>query len=599
MTSMDQRSTSSGTDILFVGLFGLLGLFGVLWCAAAASAVVCGHPVPHGHAIGAFAAFEHAGNPSSAWHAPVGPAAVYWTVTVLLVLALFALAFFGWRWWRHDTAKRTNDASKLPGLAGRAEVKIAAGQKTLLRKAPSIRPALAQAVPGDVGYVLGRSRGLKCWASTEDSMILLGPPRSGKGLHLVIPLILDAPGSVITTSTRPDNLAVTMQARSTIGPVAVFDPQRLAPGIPAMTKWSPVRGCENPQTALIRAKALGHGSAGGTENGNFWEQQTLTALRCLLHAAAIGGKNALDLYRWSLSAVAAKEAVTILGTHPDAAPAWDRALDAIVSAEQRQRDSVWAMVSNAFAALADPAVLDAVSPVPGAGFEPAAFLHAKGTVYLLGTASGASATAGLVAAFVEDVVEAARRIAASSAGSRLDPPLSLILDEAANYPLPSLASLMSEGGGTGICTLVVLQSLAQARAQWGEHEGAAIWDAAIVKIVLGGGSNAKDLADLSSLIGTREETQTSESRGADGKKSSSTSARQVPILEPGQLRTLPFGYGVLLLRSAPPIMLGLQRWIDRADAQDLQAGRVNLEQAIRVAAGLSAPPSGATQVNRA
>jgi type IV secretion system protein VirD4 len=595
MTSMGQRSSSPGSDLLFAGLFGLLGLFGVLWCGGAASAVVCGHPVPHEHAAGAFAAFKHADNPSAAWRAPVGPAGVYWTVTVLLVLAMSAVGLFGWRWWRHDTTRRKNDPTKLQGLANRAEVKHAAGQKALLRKASSIRPTLAEPVPGDVGFALGRSRGLKCWASTEDSMILLGPPRSGKGLHTVIPFILGAPGAVITTSTRPDNLAVTMNARSRIGPVAVFDPQRLAPGLPATTKWSPVRGCENPQTALIRAKALGHGSAGGTENGNFWEQQTLTALRCLLHAAAIGGKSALDLYRWSLTAVAAKEAVTILGTHPGAAAAWDRALDAIVNAEQRQRDSVWAMVGNAFAALADPAVLDAVSPAQGAGFDPAAFLRAKGTVYLLGTASGASATAGLVAAFVEDVVESARRIAASSAGSRLDPPLSLILDEAANYPLPSLVSLMSEGGGTGICTLVVLQSLAQARARWGEHEGAAIWDSAIVKIVLGGGSNAKDLADLSSLIGTREDIQTSESRGADGKKSSSTSTRQVPILEPGQLRTLPFGHGVLLLRSAPPIMLSLQGWTDRKDAKDLEAGRVNLEQSIRVAAGPSAPPRVATE----
>ncbi len=32
-----------------------------------------------------------------------------------------------------------------------------------------------------------------------DSMIILGPPRSGKGLHLAIPMILDAPGPVIYT----------------------------------------------------------------------------------------------------------------------------------------------------------------------------------------------------------------------------------------------------------------------------------------------------------------------------------------------------------------------------------------------------------------
>ena len=59
---------------------------------------------------------------------------------------------------------------------------------------------------------------------------------------------------------------------------------------------------------------------------------------------------------------AAKDAVDILVHDLGAAPAWDKALDAIVSADQRQRDSVWAMVANAFAALADPQVLDAVSP---------------------------------------------------------------------------------------------------------------------------------------------------------------------------------------------------------------------------------------------
>src|SRR6202011_4951524 len=100
---------------------------------------------------------------------------------------------------------------------------------------------------------------------------------------------------------------------------------------------------------------------------------------------------------------------------------------------------------------------------PGEVFDPAAFLRSRGTLYLLGTASGASATATLVAALVEDVVEVARRLAASSVGARPDPPLALVLYEASNYPLPSLGQLMSEGGGTGLPTIAVLQSLAQAR----------------------------------------------------------------------------------------------------------------------------------------
>jgi hypothetical protein len=51
----------------------------------------------------------------------------------------------------------------------------------------------------------------------------------------------------------------------------VFDPQRLAPGIPSATRWSPIRGYENPQTALVRTKALAAGTAGGTTDSSFWQ----------------------------------------------------------------------------------------------------------------------------------------------------------------------------------------------------------------------------------------------------------------------------------------------------------------------------------------
>jgi type IV secretion system protein VirD4 len=102
-----------------------------------------------------------------------------------------------------------------------------------------------------------------------------------------------------------------------------------------------------------------------------------------------------------------------------------------------------------------------------------------------------------------------------------------------------------------------------------------------VKIILGGGSNARDLEDLSRLIGSRKERQASESYGPDGQHSHSISTRDVPILEPGDLRQLPFGSGVLLLRAARPILLDLQRWTDRPDAAGLKAAQAELERLIR------------------
>jgi type IV secretion system protein VirD4 len=418
-------------------------------------------------------------------------------------------------------------------------------------------------------------------------MLLLGPPRSGKGQSVVIPMILESPGPVITTSTRPDNLAVTLAARSRVGQVALFDPQGLAPaaGLTSQLRWSPVRGCELPRVAMSRADTLvADGSRSGVENAGFWRAQSVSAVRCLLHAAALDGRCPADLYRWSHAAPAAREALSILTHNPQAAPGWDRALDAIVSADERMRDSIWAMVANTFAPLADPGVLAAVSPANGEGFDPSRFLAAKGTLYLLGTASGATATANLVAALVEDVIDAARMVAAESSGSRLDPPLAVLLDEAANYPLPSLPALMSEGGGSGMATLAVLQSLSQARDRWGREAAGAIWDAAIVKIVLGGSANADDLADLSRLIGERPVTEHSETVGGWGTgRSISTSVRPRPILEPAAIRQIGIGQGLLLLRSAPPIMLSLKPWTKRRDAQQLVRERDRFEQAVRAA----------------
>ena len=559
-------------------------LAGLLWGAGAGAAVLSGHRVPSHRPLGGLAALAHFGDPSIGWGAPVGSAVVYWTITVVALLAVGTLVWLGRRLVGPAAGPRHGDPAMAEGLATGGHVRRHAGPKALVARASTLRPSVDRAVAGDVGYRLGRSRGAECWASVKDSVLLLGPPRSGKGHNFVIPMILDSPGPVVTTSTRPDNLAVTVAARSKSRPVAVFDPQSLAcaPTVIPTLRWSPVRGCERPQTAMLRAAALvADAGRSGVDNSNFWRQQTVSAVRGLLHAAALDGRGAADLYRWSHGAAKAKDAVAILARHPDATPGWDSALDAIIGSDARTRDSIWAMVANTFASLADPAVLAAVTPGSSEAFDPERFLAQRGSLYLLGTASGASATANLVAALVEDVTDTARRVAATSRGARLDPPLGLILDEAANYPLPSLPALMADGGGSGITTVAVLQSLAQARDHWGRDAAQAIWDAAIVKIVLGGSANADDLSDLSRLIGDREIREWSETHSGNGQGRSVTSTvRERRILEPAALRRIGLGHALLLLRSAPPIMMTLTPWTDRADADQLVAARGRFETAV-------------------
>lgn len=583
-------ATGAGADYANWGLLALSGVLAsgcVLWVGAALAALTTGRGLPRGGLLPALVALTDVGDPSRAWPQPkqVPGWLPYWGCTMLACAALGGLLFLGVRIWRRFAAAGASAAERirsLPGLATPSEVELAAGRKALLRRAAVARPSLAEnPSPTDAGYRLGRVRGRELWCSVEDSALLVGPPRMGKGLHVVIPWVLDAPGPVVATSTRPDTLAVAFHARATRGEVAVFDPQRLA-GLTGGLRWSPVRGCESPQTALVRARGLASGAGFGrtVSDSDFWAGQTETALRCLLHAAALDGRRAIDLYRWSLNPVLAEDAVTILTRHPDAAAGWADALDAAVHADPRTRDSVWLGVRQSLAALADPDVLDAVDPVQGEAFDPVGFLRNAGTLFLLASSVTSASCAPLVAAFVEDITETARTLAARSAGARLDPPLLLALDEIANLtPLPSLPSLMAEGGGSGMTTLAVLQSLAQARHRWGEHAADAIWDAATVKLVLGGLAKLRDLEDVSRLLGEIDEPTQTLSRGRMGERSSSTSLRQVPVMPPSVLRTLPFGTGVLLLRHARPVIIDLQAWPARPDADSLSAGRAAIESA--------------------
>jgi len=143
---------------------------------------------------------------------------------------------------------------------------------------------------------------------------------------------------------------------------------------------------------------------------------------------------------------------------------------------------------------------------------------------------------------------------------------------------------MAEGGGTGITTRPVLQSLAQARTKWSDNAAGTIWDASIVKVILGGGSNSRDLHDLSTLIGDRDETTDSTTIGDRGSRSSQRSICRVPIMPPDAIRTLPFGNGLIMLRSAPPMIASLQMWTARADAKTLRANRTEIEELMRVPA---------------
>ncbi|MFF1880584.1 type IV secretory system conjugative DNA transfer family protein [Pseudarthrobacter sp. NPDC058196] len=493
--------------------------------------------------------------------------------------ALAAGAVIAWRRWKQSGGWLRQDILNRDGVARRAEILHDFGARAVRKRGKFTRPGLVNPSVQDVSWTLGRSRGVTVHVSTEESMVIQGAPRSGKGLYVVINAILDAPGAVVTTSTRADNLVVTMKARASDGrPVTVFDPQGMS-GIPTSLRWSPVRGCEDPDIATRRALVITADTEMKGENAA-WQKRSLIVLQCLLHAAALCGEGVAAFRRWSSSPVLAREALEVLG-QPGAALGWQADLMGILEDDPRNTSNSWIGVSAAVAPLSSPKVLAALNPQDESEeFEPKAFIRERGTLYLIGTRAGAAAAGPYLSALIDDIDNAAREMAFVSPGGRLEPPLSLILDEIANLaPWPGLPVALSDGGGIGISTLVVLQSLSQARSGWSIDEASTIWDSAIIKVIFGGGSDERDLRSLAGLLGERSLTLTTRSWSSAGRQDGEQ-IRESPVIALDEIRRLPAGTALMLGRRTRPILLDLLGWHKRKDAGELRRLKAEMERVL-------------------
>ena len=509
---------------------------------------------------------------------PVLPIRLADAIALLLLIALGVWAAIAWARYLQSDARFVAELRRRPGFATASEVRRHLSAAAVLRRAAILRPGRRDSVPGDVGWRVGRSRGMGVFVSIEDSVALEGPPRSGKGYRILISAILDWAGPLITTSTTNDNLTATLQMRRRRGEVFVFDPQQLS-GIRHPLRIDPIAGCEDPLVAVQRGNAIVTGTAlGASSNNQEWAAAAATVLARLLHAAAVGGRNASELYQWGSTPALARTAVEILRS--DGAPGWGDGLEAVLVGDEKLLSSTWFGVQAAVAPLAIPQIREALQPLAGGPvFEPEAFLAGQNTLYLLGSGSGAGAMGGFLSAILDDVVEVARRKALASPGARLGQPLGLILDEIANmFRWAALPRVMADGGGRGICTFVVLQALSQAETAWSRAEADTIWGASTAKVLLGGASNVAHLRDVEALLGYREHRRTQRSWSSDrvGVHTSELHDR-VPLMTADEVRRLPQDLGLLTYRNRRGVLLDLTAWDERRDAHAIQAAKRGTE----------------------
>ncbi|MFE5938069.1 type VI secretion protein [Streptomyces sp. NPDC056470] len=283
--------------------------------------------------------------------------------------------------------------------------------------------------------------------------------------------IQDAEGPVLVVTSDPTLWADTKDARGKLGPVLLYDPGHLC-DTPARLHWSPSAGCVDPATAQERAVALLAPVRPPSRLDAAVADTAETLLRCWLHAAALDDRPFKQVHRWA-QGLAAHEPVRILRTHPKAASGHAGLLESALTAHPERREIAQELTARALSSLSSIHIRDACTPNRTDSLTLESFVAEGGTLYVVGETIEAPRTRPggmpLLTALAASVVEHGRRMAARSSDGRLDPPMTLVLDDvAAVAPLPRLPELLADGKDQGLPTLVLLRSRDQARARWPE-----------------------------------------------------------------------------------------------------------------------------------
>jgi len=407
-----------------------------------------------------------------------------------------------------------------------------------------------------LGVLPGAARLSGVAAETAQSVVVVGPTQSGKTTSLAVPAILGWRGPVVAASVKGDLLRHTRGARGRLGRVWCIDPTASS-GAPA-DAWSPLTGCVRWREACRVAADLCDAAKadGTTADGEFWYATAAKLLAPLFLAAALDRRTMADVVRW----VDTQEVAEVAGVLEAAASS--EALDAARATwcrDERTRSSVYTTAETVLAPFAH-APPGPPSAVP---FEPCHLLGGAHTLYMCAPAHDQRRLRGYFTALTQQVLAHAYASATRS-GRPLDPPLLVVLDEAAHIaPLPELDGLAATCASHGIQIVTVWQDLAQVRGRYGAR-AATVLNNHRAKLFLPGIADPDTLEYASRLIGDEEVSHPSVTRDPAGRRSTTSTTGPRRLLPPEELRCLPRGRAVLVYGTLPPARLELRPWWVRA-----------------------------------
>ncbi|SHT79742.1 Type IV secretory pathway, VirD4 components [Mycobacteroides abscessus subsp. abscessus] len=380
---------------------------------------------------------------------------------------------------------------------------------------------------------IGRGdQGEPIFASTEDSVIVLGKARSEKGVTgkssgIFTPSVACHPGLVIATSVRsghgeyPDVRDTTIGARHALasetgGKVIEWVVDDLYPTVAPLVGvrgwWDLVSGCATWNTALSRAASLSFaGIKKETTNPSYFRNSCINILAPLLCYADCAGLSDGDVVwiirnaTWESEEVVNQRAdespVGMMNVIAENLASWFGDGHPAVTGVTRFFDDRWTRAEDRAVVLSvlasEVLALFSFDIAPDlVPFDFPELFSGYSTIYISASESRSEMVAPLVAAFCSSLVELWR----STPQSKRPPSLLLALDEVTIVaPFEGIPALVSSGGGDGIQCLLGFQDLGQVRAKWGER-ATEIVNGATYEVLFPGLRDTQHLKDISELL---------------------------------------------------------------------------------------------------
>ena len=534
----------SNDNALLVGLLALFGAGQLVWAAGMVAGRLWGGVWPSAGAGQAGAIVvglaRNPGRPALAWPEAdqallPGPWAFYPTLAVLVALAGVAVI----------AVRRV----LVPNVGG--DGASWAGPRDM-------RPLVVRH-PERGRLVLGYSGRRLVATESRHSVCVLGPTQTHKTTGFAVPAILEWQGPVLATSVKDDLVAHTLGWRSTQGEVWLYDPTE-ATGRPA-AGWTPLSGVSDWASARRVAAWLVSAAEtpGGVEDADFWHRAATKLIAPYLLAARLADTDMARVVHW-IEAQEVDEVADILGAL--GTPAALRAAWANWRREDKQRSSIYTTTEILLDAYADPVV---AASAERSDIHPHLLLDGGNhTLYISAPGDDQDQLRPLFGALVHQVLAAVGRRAFATGGP-VDPPLLVVLDEAANIaPLRNLDYLASTAAGLGVQLVTVWQDMAQIEARYGRR-AQTIVNNHRAKVLLSGISDPSALDYVSRLSGDEEVSKDSTTRDASGLRSSTESTTYRRLAPADALRRVVPGEGVLLYGHLPPAQLRLRPWFEDAE----------------------------------